>query len=188
MMVIMRYPESHKEETRARIVRAASAALRKDGLAGVSIPALMKRAGLTHGGFYGHFRDRSELAAAAVLSAGTDTANGVFADDLPLEETLQRYLSEGHLAHPEQGCIVAALGTEGERQPAPVRRAFSEAARGLLRLVDKKLHPKATSRAVSDEALRLTATMVGAVVLGRLVDDAPLAKRILVAARNSATV
>jgi TetR/AcrR family transcriptional regulator, transcriptional repressor for nem operon len=187
MMLFMRYPEGHKEETRERIVREASAALRRDGLSGVSIPALMKRAGLTHGGFYGYFRDRSELAAAAILSAASDTAHGVFADEVPLEETLRRYLSEGHLEHPEQGCVVAALGTEGERQPAPVRRAFAEAARGLLRLVEKKLHPERPSRAVSDEALRLAATMVGAVVLGRLVDDASLAKRILSAARRSTT-
>jgi TetR/AcrR family transcriptional regulator, transcriptional repressor for nem operon len=186
MMIVMRYPEHHKEEMRERIVRAASAALRRDGLGGVSIPALMKQAGLTHGGFYGYFRDRSELAAAAVLSAALDTAQGAFGDDLSLDETLLRYLSEGHLAHPEAGCVVAALGTEGDRQPPPVRRAFAEVARGLIRLVDKKLHPGRTSRGVSDEALRLAATMVGAVVLGRLVDDPALARRILHAARESA--
>ena len=186
MMRIMRYPTGHKEEVRERIVRAASAALRREGLSGVSIPLLMKRAGLTHGGFYGYFRDRSELAAAAVLSAASDTAQGVFADGLRLEETLSRYLSDAHLAHPEQGCVVAALGTEGDRQPLEVRKAFAEAARGLLRLVEKKLHPARRSQVLSDEALRLTAMMVGAVVLGRLVDDAPLAKRILHAARTSA--
>jgi TetR/AcrR family transcriptional regulator, transcriptional repressor for nem operon len=187
MMIIMRYPERHKEETRARIIRAASAALRRDGLSGVSIPALMQRAGLTHGGFYGHFRDRNELAAAAVLAAASDTARGAFADELPLEETLRRYLSEGHLAHPEVGCVVAALGAEGGRQPTAIRKAFAEVTRGLLRLVEKKLHPGLPSRGVSDEALRLAATMVGAVVLGRLVDDAALAKQILHAARQSVT-
>lgn len=184
MMAIMRYPEHHKAEMRQRIVRAASAALRREGLAAVSIPALMKRVGLTHGGFYGYFRDRNELAAAAVLSAAMDTAQEAFGDDTPLEETLRRYLSEGHLAHPEEGCVVAALGTEGDRQPAPVRDAFAQVARGLLRLVEKKLHPERAARHVSDEALRLAATMVGAVVLGRLVDDAALAKRILHAARR----
>ena len=84
MMSIMRYPESHKAETRERIVRAAATALRKSGLAGVSIPALMKQAGLTHGGFYGYFRDRDELVADAIVSAASDTANGVFAEDLSL--------------------------------------------------------------------------------------------------------
>lgn len=185
MMLVMRYPESHKAEVKERIVRAAATALRRSGLSGVSIPALMKHAGLTHGGFYGYFRDRDALVAEAIASAASDTANGAFAEGLPLEETLRRYLSDGHVAHPEQGCVVAALGAEGGHQPAPVRRAFAEVARGLLRLVDKKLHPTRTSRAPSDEALRLAATMVGAVVLARLVDDEALAGRILKAARAS---
>ncbi len=184
-MIVMRYPESHKAEVRERIVRAAATALRRDGLSGVSIPALMKRAGLTHGGFYGYFRDRDALVAEAVMSAASDTSNGAFADALPLAETLRRYLSEGHVAHPEEGCVVAALGSEGAHQPAPVRRAFAEVARGLLGLVEKKLHPERPARALSEDALRLAATMVGAVVLARLVDDEALANRILKAARHA---
>jgi TetR/AcrR family transcriptional repressor of nem operon len=183
MMIVMRYPDSHKAEMRERIVRAAATALRRGGLSGVSIPALMKQAGLTHGGFYGYFRDRDELVAEAVASAALDTAKGAFGDRVALEETLERYLSEGHVTHPEQGCVVAALGSEGGRQAKPVRRAFAEVARGLLGLVDTKLGGSGTPRSVSDDALRLAATMVGAVVLARLVDDDSLARRILRAAR-----
>jgi TetR/AcrR family transcriptional repressor of nem operon len=183
MMLIMRYPESHKADVRARIVRAAAAALRRGGLSGVSIPALMKRAGLTHGGFYGHFRDRDRLVAEAIVSAAMDTATGVFADELSLEQALRRYLSEEHVAHPEQGCVVAALGSEGAHQPAPIRRAFAEVARGLIGLVEKKLHPGKPARTPGDDALRLTSAMVGAVLLARLVDDQTLAERILRAAR-----
>lgn len=188
-MVVMRYPETHKAEMREKIVRAAAAALRRGGIGGVSIPALMKRAGLTHGGFYGYFADRDVLVAEAITQAATDTANGAFAEGRSLEETLALYLSEGHVAHPEQGCVVAALGTEGERQPAPVRRAFGVVARGLIGLVDKKLHPersaKSANKTPADDALRLTATMVGAVMLARLVDDEALSARILRAARAS---
>src|SRR5262245_188353 len=57
----MRYPEGHKEAVRASIVESAARVLRRDGLDGVSIPALMKEAGLTHGGFYGYFKNRDEL-------------------------------------------------------------------------------------------------------------------------------
>lgn len=186
MMPIMRYPEGHKEAMRERIVGAASEVLRRDGLSGVSIPALMKTAGFTHGGFYAHFENRDELVGEAVLAAAARTAEDVFADRNSLGQTLERYLSSGHLEHPEQGCVLAALGAEGGRKSPSIRKAFAEAARGLLRLVDRKLHPRRSARAPSDEALRLTATMVGAVVLGRLVDDPELADRILRAARDSA--
>jgi len=185
-MTIMRYPDRHKAETRERIVHAAAAALRRGGLSGVSIPALMKRVGLTHGGFYGYFRDRDALVAEAIAHAGSETASSVFSDQLSLGEMLRLYLSEPHVAHPEHGCVVAALGAEGGERAPSVRRAFAEVARGLLSLVEKKLHPKRAAGAPSDAALRLTATMVGAVVLARLVDDAELAARILKVARSSA--
>jgi TetR/AcrR family transcriptional repressor of nem operon len=184
MMTIMRYPEGHKEEVRERVVRAAATALRRDGLAGIGIPALMKRAGLTHGAFYSHFADRAELVAEAIASAASDTAGAVFGEGVPLRETLARYLSAGHLDHPEQGCVIAALGTDGHRQPARVRRAFAEVARGFLRLVQTKLRPDAPAGTISDEALRLASTMIGAVVLGRLVGDPTLAARLLRAARS----
>lgn len=83
-MVIMRYPEGHKEAIRERIVAAAATALREQGLSGVSIPALTKSVGLTHGGFYAHFESRGELVAAAVEAAATQTAREVFWDGVPL--------------------------------------------------------------------------------------------------------
>jgi TetR/AcrR family transcriptional repressor of nem operon len=187
MMGIMRYPEGHKEAVKDRIIQAASRALRRHGLEGVSIPALMKDAGMTHGGFYTHFKNRDELVAEAVLRAANETAEGVFSDALPLQETLGRYLSTGHLEHPEQGCVLAALGTDGVRQPPRVRRAFAEVALGFLRLTERKLHPGGKADTLSDEALARAAMMVGAVVLGRLVRDEALAERILAAARKATT-
>lgn len=181
----MRYTAGHKEAVRERIVASTAKALRKHGLAGSSIPTLMKSAGLTHGGFYAHFESRDDLVAAAMEAAFAQTADGAFSDTHSLEETLCIYLSEGHLEHPESGCAVAALGAEGARQAPSVRRAFAHVAKDLLGLVERKLHPRPRAREVSDDALRLTATMVGAVVLGRLVADRALAKRILGAARRS---
>jgi TetR/AcrR family transcriptional regulator, transcriptional repressor for nem operon len=186
MMSVMRYPDGHKQAVRERIVAAAARALRESGLSGVSIPALMKGAGLTHGGFYAHFENRDALVAAAVQAAGADTAQGVFGDGRTLEQALDHYLSPEHLAHPEFGCVVAALGAEGPRHPEPVRHAFAQVARGLVALVQAKLTPKKSKKALSDEALRLTSTMLGAVVLGRLVDDPQLSRRILRVARASA--
>jgi TetR/AcrR family transcriptional repressor of nem operon len=184
-MIIMRYPQGHKQAVRQRIVTSAAKTLRERGLDGVSIPALMKSAGLTHGGFYAHFESRDDLVAAAIEAAGAQTAEGAFSDAHSLDEALGLYLSGAHLEHPELGCPVAALGADGARQTPAVRRAFARAAKGLLELVERKLHPRRRAREISDEALRLTATMVGAVVLGRLVQDRALAERILSVARRT---
>lgn len=180
----MRYSEEHKEAVRGRIVEAASRALRAAGVDGVGIPALMKRAGLTHGGFYAHFESRDELVAEAVRFAGRETERAVFDEANTFEEVLERYLSPHHLAHPERGCVVAALGAEGPRQAPPVRRAFAWAGQGLIDLVRRKLEPGRTTAKASDDALRWAALMVGAVVLARLVDDPALARRLLSVARR----
>ncbi|MBL8680416.1 MAG: TetR/AcrR family transcriptional regulator [Myxococcales bacterium] len=177
----MRYTDEHKAEVRARIVAEASAALRRAGLDGVSIPALMKRAGLTHGGFYAHFEDRDELVAEAVEHAAGQTSESVFEPAKGIGAVLDAYLSREHVRHPERGCVVAALGADGPRQKAVVRKAFSYAAKGLMGLVQKKLGGK--SDALTDEAIELTARMVGAIVLARLIDDEALSDRVLAVAR-----
>jgi TetR/AcrR family transcriptional regulator, transcriptional repressor for nem operon len=182
----MRYPDGHKEAVRANILELAAQALRRDGLDGVSIPGLMKAAGLTHGGFYGYFESRDELVAQAVMLAAQQTASRVLSDEaVDLDGMLHAYLSEEHAQHPELGCVVAALGSEAPKQAAPVRRAFAEAARGLLRLVDKQLGSRGRGAQLSDAGLRLAAQMVGAVVLARLVDDSALSRRILSAVKKS---
>jgi len=179
----MRYPDGHKEQVRAQIVRTAARALREHGLEGISIPALMKKAGLTHGGFYVHFKDRDDLVAAAVDHAADETGAQVLGPAVgDLQATLQRYLSMAHVEHPAEGCVVAALGADGARQGKKVRRSFARAAEGLIRLVGQKLEPRRKPETPpSDRALALTAQMVGAVVLARLVEDPALAERILAA-------
>jgi TetR/AcrR family transcriptional regulator, transcriptional repressor for nem operon len=185
MMPIMRYPDGHKAHTRQRIIEATSQALRRHGLKGVSIPATMKRAGLTHGGFYSHFKNRDELAAEAVLSAAEGSAQTLFANSESLAALQSGYLSTEHLQHPELGCVLAALGTSGPRQAKPIRAAFAKAARGFIGLIDAKIRRNPSAPVPSDAALRHASTMLGAIVLGRLVEDPALAARILRAARAS---
>jgi TetR/AcrR family transcriptional repressor of nem operon len=178
----MRYPDGHNDEVRARIVEVAARALRKEGLDAVSIPKLMKAAGLTHGAFYVHFKDRDELVAAAVEWSTSESA---LAGDGTLAQAADRYLSKGHVAHPEMGCVIAALGVEGSRQKGKVRRAFTEAARGLLSLVQKKLHPDSAPGKLDDDTLQKASQMVGAVVLARLMQDDKVAERLLAAGKKN---
>ena len=206
----MRYPPGHKEEVRARLVKAASHALRRDGLEGISIPALMKKAGLTHGGFYAHFAGKDEVVAAAVRAAADETAARVFGGGAvgepraaPIARVLGAYCSSEHAQRPGEGCVVAALGAEGRRTTGPVKKAFAYAARGLVQLVERSLQAsppldaspassstdgpmsarRTDSPTVSDEALDVAVRMVGAVVLARLVDDDVLRDRLLAIGR-----
>src|SRR6516165_1718358 len=62
----MRYDHNHKERTRARLLAEAAAAIRGKGIERVGVAEVMAGAGLTHGGFYSHFRSKNDLVAHAV--------------------------------------------------------------------------------------------------------------------------
>jgi TetR/AcrR family transcriptional regulator, transcriptional repressor for nem operon len=186
MMIIMRYAESHKPAVRERIVEAASRAMRRHGIDGLGIPALMQLAGLSHGAFYTHFQDRDELVVAAVEHAAAETADSVFAEGASIEAVAARYLSAAHSAHRERGCVIAALAAESTHQPAAIRHAFGRIGRGFIALFQRVMHPRAASASLpSDRALVTAATMVGAVILSRIVEDEQLATKLLEAARAS---
>jgi AcrR family transcriptional regulator len=182
---------SKKEETRERILRAAARAIRKHGYEGVGVADVMKEAGLTHGGFYAHFESRDALLAAAADQAGAESIENLtrgIAAAKPGQELLaliDTYLSDRHVAAAEQGwgCAIAAAGSEVPRQQAEVRRVASRRIKDLVGLIERQF-PEWGRGAAHDKAMGIAATVVGAVVLARAVDDAQLSNRIRKAARE----
>src|SRR6058998_1914947 len=180
---------SKKEETRERILRAAARAIRKHGYEGVGVADVMKEVGLTHGGFYAHFKSRDALLAAAAEQEGVESSadlSRAIAAAKPGQELMalvEAYLSDGHVAAPEQGCAIAAAGTEVPRQHADVRRAASRRIKDLIGLIERQF-PEWGRSAAHDKAMGIAATLVGALVLARAVDDAQLSNRIRKAARE----
>jgi len=59
--IVMRYRPDHKAEVHHKIVKDASRRVRSEGLNGAAVAAVMRGAGLTHGGFYRHFGCMDEL-------------------------------------------------------------------------------------------------------------------------------
>ena len=122
----MRFSKDHAAKTRARIVDRAAALLRRDGVNGVSVPALMREAGLTHGGFYAHFKSKDELVAEALEAALAEMRDhfGMLAveSESPVAAIVDEYVSAAHRDHPEAGCAMAAVGAEAARELRPRRR------------------------------------------------------------------
>src|SRR3982750_1362001 len=186
---IMR-PSSKKEESRERILRAAARAIRKHGYEGVGVADVMKEAGLTHGGFYAHFESRDALLAAAADQEGLESSEYLtraIAAAKPGQELMalvDAYLSDGHVANPERGCAIAAAGSEVPRQEAEVRRAASRRIKDIIGLIERQF-PQWGRSAAHDKAMGIAATLVGALVLARAVDDDQLSNRIRKAARET---
>ncbi|BBK33750.1 TetR family transcriptional regulator [Stella humosa] len=183
----MRVTKEQAARNRDRIVEVAGELFRRHGFDGIGIADVMKAAGLTHGGFYGHFASKEDLAAqasAAALEAGRARWQrlGEKAGDGAFSAFVERYLSPIHRDAPERGCVLAALGAESARQPGPVRDA---AASGIDRLADvvAGMLPAAAPAERRRHALAVLAQMVGAMVLARAAGDSELSDEILAAAR-----
>lgn len=182
----MKVTRAQANENRERIVDVAAALFRERGFDGVGVAELMKEAGLTHGGFYGHFASKDELMAEACLRAIEQTGarwQALLAADqpLPLQAMLSQYLSTRHRDRPGDGCVLAALGAEASRKKPSVRQAFTRSVRRLVGLLESAV-PGRGAAARRQRALAACAGMVGAVVLARAVDDEALSDEILVAA------
>jgi len=123
---------SHKERTRARILDEAAQAMRQHGFEGIGVASLMKRAGLTHGGFYAHFNNRDDLVAHAVDRMFQDNqlmlARHLDRDDIGagLSALVDDYLSERRLAVSGRGCPFPPLLGEAARMPPVARTRFAQ--------------------------------------------------------------
>ena len=179
----MRVSREKAAENRERIVEAASRLFREKGFDGAGVDAIMHAAGLTHGGFYGHFGSKDDLAAEAVTRAFGRSAEKQ-SRYATLSDLVSGYLSERHCADRANGCAIAALGADMARQSEGVRRGLTAYVRAQLDHFTRLLR-NGTRASRRRRAIATLAGMVGALTLARAVDDPALSKEILEAARDA---
>lgn len=173
----MRYPPAHKHATRRRILEAAGQAFREQGVAETGVDEVMRRAGLTHGGFYAHFRDKTELVAeacTAAFNAAVPNLERIAA--LPTRGARARMLIDSYLAarHRDNrgsGCLIVAVGADMARLQGAARAGYS---RGFTRHLDRLAAALCLSRDPErNRALvtQLMSALVGALLFARAIDD-----------------
>ncbi len=172
-------------ENRERILDAATKLFRERGIDGIGVDDLMKAAGLTHGGFYGHFKSKEDLVAQACARAVSrmrqNWVNVVEqATGDPLEALADTYLTAKHRDGAGRGCPMAALGPEIARQGPMVRHAFTDEFRPFLDYLSRIVQGGSSSLR-RQKALATYASLVGALVIARAVDDTTLSNEILAA-------
>ena len=134
----MRYSLEHKAQNHEKILSMAARSFREHGGDSSGIGTVMKKAGLTKGGFYRHFKSKDDLFVEAVARAFDEVGSGMLeaAKSAPegqaLRAIIERYLSTGHANSPGMGCVLAALGPELARKPLSVRKRI-EAVREAYR-------------------------------------------------------
>ena len=181
----MRKTEGRKADSRQRIVDAAGSLFRQYGIDAVGVDAVMHAAGMTHGGFYGHFPSKEALVAevcSAALARSAARWERISQNEDPaaaLRQIVGPYLDSAHVTATASGCVLAALGPEAARRP--------EARTGMTRQVRTML--AALARCIPDasqeQAKASLAAMVGAVILARLAEDPAMAEGFLDAVKHA---
>jgi TetR/AcrR family transcriptional repressor of nem operon len=186
-----RVSREQTEKNRTLIEEAAARLFKSQGLNAVSVANLMAEVGLTHGGFYGHFESKDELAAVACAKAfeqseerwarriehSTDSAAAFVT-------IVDGYLAHGRRNTMAEGCPAAALCADVAREPAgkPVRAAYIDGLRELVETL-ASLGKQPTDAARRADALVQMSTLVGAVVLARATHGDAISEDLLAAVK-----
>ena len=185
----MRYSSEHKARSHEKILSVAAKSFREHGADVSGIGTVMKKVGLTKGGFYRHFESKDDLFVEAVARAFEQMGNGMVAaakaapEGRELRAMIEHYLSPQHANTPGVGCVVSALGPEFGRKPAAVRKRIElslEAYRErLLPFV-----PGETREERVEKCKLLFSSMAGVLMMARLATTPQKQEQLLKQARK----
>jgi TetR/AcrR family transcriptional regulator, transcriptional repressor for nem operon len=179
----MRVSKEKAAENRERILKAASHLMRERGISGVGVDALTEAAGMTHGSLYSQFGSKERLVEEAVGYAIAAKGREV-PEAFSLNDYVSEYLSAAHRDGPGSGCPFAALCCEMPHQSKGVRERFTAGVRGMIGKLNERMGSGLKQRQRNDKALATVASLVGALVLARAVNDPELSDDILRATKN----
>ncbi len=183
----MRVSKDQAAENRARIIEVASQQFRQKGFDGIGVADLMKNAGLTHGGFYGHFASKDDLIAVSCDEAMKRSAEkwNTLAEQGPeeaLAAIVSSYLAKNHSGGLANSCTMAMLAPDIARHGGEVQTNFTNGTKKLLEILES-VTSGSSDKARRERAIATMAGLVGAVVLSRAVNDPAFANEILDAGR-----
>lgn len=185
----MRYDAEHKQKTRSKVLEVAAKAIRQDGPDRIGVAGVMAEAGLTHGGFYAHFKSKDELVTAAIEQMFEESRARLkhemegHAPAQGLANYIDFYLSKKHRDARASGCPMAALASDLPRLPEQTRALFADGARRLTDAMAERFSalgysdPQTLARSTVSE-------LVGALSLARVETDAKRSDAILADSRH----
>lgn len=185
----MRYSPEHKAQNHENILSVAARSFREHGGDSSGIGTLMKKVGLTKGGFYRHFKSKDDLFVEAVSRALDETGRGMLeaARSAPegqaLRAIIEHYLSARHASSLGTGCVLATLGPELARKPAGVRRRIEAS----LEAYRERLLPFMPGHTREEKLAKISLlfhSMAGVLMMARVTSTPQRREQILTEARD----
>jgi TetR/AcrR family transcriptional repressor of nem operon len=185
----MRYQPEHKAETHRKIVKDASRRIRNEGMTGAAVSAVMRDAGLTHGGFYKHFESKDALLTESLSAAFQEIADRLAdaGEQSPPESAwkaiVKTYLSLEYCDHIEYGCPLPALAPELARADQAMKPQIFEE----LKKYRSRMLPFMPGQRTADKErafFAIFSTMVGAIEIARMLPESVMREKVLASARD----
>jgi TetR/AcrR family transcriptional repressor of nem operon len=189
---MVRYTQGHKEESRTRIVAAAGRGFRMHGYGGIGVDGLAREAGVTHGGFYGHFGSKAEAFMAAVVAGLQELRTGVEAVREQhgagwVGAFAAFYLGHKRTCNLADACTLPSLSVEIERADPAVRVAYQAELLRVMEAVAAGL-PEGTDAERTARAWVMLSLLAGGVTLARAVPDPAIAEQIATAVQQAVSL
>jgi len=184
LYLAMRYRPEHKEEVHEKIVKDAARRVRAEGLTGAAVSAVMRDAGLTHGGFYKHFDSKDQLLMESLSEGFREIADQLAQagekaqPGTAWKAIVKFYLSPEHCDHADHGCPLVALGPELARVGKAAKpQVVSELVKYKNRMV-----PFMPGKRTADKEKAffvIFSSMIGAIEIARLLPDPAIREKVL---------
>jgi len=183
----MRVSRKQADANREHIIETAGLLFREKGFNGIGLNDLMQAAGLTRGGFYGHFASKQELtllASQRALDENISHWQKYAAKPQALRALVRAYLSHAHRNSPDRACTLATLGADVARGNPELKATFAEGIERFLAILMPLMEAE-DDAACRQQAIVTLSMMVGGLLLSRATGKSSQAREIQHAVQSS---
>lgn len=178
----MAWKETHKLESRQRILEAAAKLFTGKGFNQVGINDVMQAAGMTRGAFYAHFNSKIELYEEAIYYGGKTAAQHFSKETTSLADIIDNYLSQEHMTSSYIRCPMSCLVSDVAHDDERVKHIYTNLLKGFTEHLGKFEQENSNE----EHQLLQTVLLIGGMALARSITDEKLSKKILLVCANAA--
>ena len=173
--------KEQKKETKKRILEAASQSFKEEGYGGIGIDGLAKKAGVTSGAFYVHFKSKAEAFKASVVAGLIEVQEAITTLQAEYGKTWWSEFAKVYMGYKRtcdlhESCTLQSITPEVARFDEITKTAYERELKKIIELASTNVPAENRSKVWANFAM-----LVGGVTLARAVNDQSIAEEIAIA-------